>query len=77
MKKEDLDLTETVLAGSPADRPWEGCLNSVTYRVPRGQKVMLPAFLSEYIKRTEEERASAEATARRLSESAMKLLNNN
>ena len=73
MTNKDLDLTETVLAGSPADRPWEGCLNSVTYRVPRGQKVMLPAFLSEYIKRTEEERASAEETADRLSRSALKL----
>lgn len=73
MDKTNSSLTETVLAGSPADRPWEGCINSVTYRVPRGVKVKLPRFLLEHIERTDAERSDAEETARRLSETAMKL----
>ena len=62
-------LTETVLAGSPADRPWEGCVNSVVYRVPRGVKVLVPAFLKEHIDRTERERREAEEHADRLQRS--------
>ena len=65
-------LTETVLAGSPADRPWEGCVNSVNYRVPRGVSVMLPRFLKEHIERTERERLLAEELAARLA-SAVKI----
>ena len=65
-------LTETVLAGSPADRPWEGCINSVNYRVPRGVAVMLPRFLKEHIERTETERHLAEELAARLA-SAVKI----
>ncbi len=59
-------LTETVLAGSPADRPWEGCINSVNYRVPRGVKVTLPRFLAEHIERTEAEKRAADENAARL-----------
>lgn len=66
-------LTETVLAGSPADRPWEGSINSVTYRVPRGIPVEIPAFLAEHIRRTEEERKAAEENSERLSRLAAKL----
>ncbi len=57
-------LTETVLAGSPADRPWEGCINSKVYRVPRGIRVTIPLFLKEHIEATERERAAAERRAR-------------
>lgn len=60
-------FTETVLAGSPADRPWEGCINSVVFRVPRGVKVVLPDPVALHIKRTEEERERALLTAKRLS----------
>ena len=73
MNEMNSNLTETVLAGSPADRPWEGCINSVTYRVPRGVKVKLPRFLVEHIERTDEERRRAEELSIRLSEGAMKL----
>ncbi|MBQ1892572.1 MAG: hypothetical protein II155_00545 [Clostridia bacterium] len=66
MKKDLNCLTETVLAGSPADRPWEGCINSVNYRVPRGVKVSLPRFLAEHIERTEAEKRTAEENAARL-----------
>lgn len=66
-------FTETVLAGSPADRPWEGCINSVTYRVPRGVPVRLPRFLYDHIERTEHEKRAAEETAEKLSSYAVKL----
>ena len=56
MEKENERLTRTVLAGKPADRPWEGCINSVVYRVPRGVPVELPEFIAEHIRRTEAER---------------------
>lgn len=60
-------LTETVLEGKPSDRPWEGCINSQVYRVPRGVKVLLPGYLAEHIRRTEAERARAQARAEALS----------
>lgn len=63
----------TVLAGSPCDRPWEGCVNSVVYRVPRGVAVTIPAFLAEHIKTTEAERAAAERRAERFSAAARRL----
>ncbi len=65
--------TETVLEGKPSDRPWEGCINSVVYRVPRGVKVSLPRFLAEHIQRTEEERRASERSAALLSSAANKL----
>ena len=60
-------LTETVLEGKPSDRPWEGCINSVNYRIQRGTKVRLPLFVAEHIARTEQERKNAERMAERLS----------
>ncbi len=56
-------LTETVLAGSPADRPWEGCINGVNYRVQRGVKVSIPLAVKEHIERTEREKNEAEERA--------------
>ena len=56
-----------ILSGSPSDRPWEGCINSVTYRVPRGVPVQLPRFLYDHIIRSEAERREAEEAAERLS----------
>ena len=77
-KKEEIEvnestrypLTETVLAGSPADRPWEGCVNGENYRVPRGVKVIVPTFLKEHIENTEREKAEAEERAESLSKLA-------
>lgn len=66
-------LTETVLEGKPSDRPWEGCINSVVYRVPRGVPVSIPRFLAEHIEKTEAERARAEKTASRISAAANRL----
>ncbi|MBO4848158.1 MAG: hypothetical protein J5586_03295 [Clostridia bacterium] len=73
MNNEFERLTETVLAGSPADRPWEGCVNQVVYRVPRGIKVSIPRFLAEHIRRTDEEREEAERLSERLSSAARRL----
>ena len=61
-------LTETVLEGKPSDRPWEGCINSVVYRVPRGVKVLLPDFLAQHIMSTGAEREQAEARAAALAQ---------
>ena len=66
-------LTETVLEGKPSDRPWEGCINSVVYRVPRGVKVMLPRSIAEHIRRTMEERRDSERCAALLSSAVTKL----
>ena len=65
------DLTETVLAGSPADRPWEGCINSTVYRVPRGVRVTIPKFLKEHIDSVERERADAERRAERMRQNTL------
>lgn len=74
MEKENERLTRTVLAGKPADRPWEGCINSVVYRVPRGVPVELPEFLAEHIRRTEAEREQAERRAEQYSKAASRLM---
>ncbi|MBQ3849204.1 MAG: hypothetical protein IKH21_07825 [Clostridia bacterium] len=74
MEKENERLTRTVLAGKPADRPWEGCINSVVYRVPRGVPVELPEFIAEHIRRTEAEREQAERRAEQYSKAASRLM---
>ena len=74
MEKENERLTRTVLAGKPADRPWEGCINSVVYRVPRGVPVELPEFIAEHIRRTEAEREQAERRAEQYSKAANRLM---
>lgn len=72
MEQRTSAFTETILGGDPGDRPWEGCINSVTYRVPRGIPVLLPDFLIRHIERTDAERRAAEENAERLSASALK-----
>ena len=74
MEKENERLTRTGLAGKPADRPWEGCINSVVYRVPRGVPVELPEFIAEHIRRTEAEREQAERRAEQYSKAASRLM---
>lgn len=73
MITERENLTETVLEGKPSDRPWEGCINSVVYRVQRGVPVMLPRHVAEHIAGTDAERKRAGEFARRLSACAAKL----
>ena len=65
--KNNHSCVTAIIPGSPADRPWEGCVNSITYRVPRGVPVELPEFLAEHIKRTEAERREAEENAEKYS----------
>ena len=67
MANVNQNFKEVVLAGSPGDRPWEGCINSVNYRVPRGVAVRVPEFLARHIERTDGERTAAERAAERLS----------
>lgn len=74
MENNYCTFTETILGGDPKDRPWEGCINSVTYRVPRGVPVRLPWFLLDHIDRTEREKKAAEESAAKLSVIAAKLL---
>ena len=73
METERDILTETVVEGKPSDRPWEGCINSVVYRVPRGVKVKLPRFLAEHIARSGSEREAAERLAQRYAAHASRL----
>lgn len=40
--------------------PWEGCINSVNYRIERGVPVEVPAFLADFIKNSEAERKRSE-----------------
>jgi hypothetical protein len=58
--------TETIiLPGKRTDAPWEGCLNSVNYLIPRGVPVKVPKALAELIRAGEtEKRISAAALAR-------------
>ena len=63
---EENELVELTLPGSPGDPPWEGCLNSVNCRVPRGVAVSVPKGLAEHIMNTEAARSAAEKTAQRL-----------
>lgn len=53
MKKETIILKHT-----ENDRPWEGCVNSVNYRIERGVAVEVPAMLAELIRRSEAERTA-------------------
>ena len=70
LKNEANEQTEIVLKGAFGDRPWEGCVNSEVYRVPRGVRVRVPAFLAEHIRRTEAERERAEAVSSLLARAA-------
>lgn len=53
MKKETIILNHT-----EHDRPWEGCINSVNYRIERGVAVEVPAMLAELIRQSETERTA-------------------
>ena len=46
--------TETIVIRRTAgDRPWEGCVNSVNYRIERGVPVEVPEEVAELIRRSE------------------------
>lgn len=49
--------TETIILRKTDDnRPWEGCVNSVNYRIERGVPVEVPCFIAELIRHSENER---------------------
>lgn len=50
-------------------RPWEGCVNSVNYRIERGKPVEVPHEVAELIRASE--------TGRRLSRIALKRFTEN
>ena len=46
--------TETIVIEKTKDnRPWEGCINSVNYRIERGKPVEVPSEVAEVIRRSE------------------------
>lgn len=45
--------------------PWEGCINSVNYRIERGVPVEVPEALAELIRAGEAERMLSESRYRR------------
>lgn len=48
--------TETIILSKTNDnRPWEGCINSVNYRIERGVPVEVPDFIAELIRHNEDE----------------------
>ena len=57
---------ETIMIEKTADgRPWEGCINSVNYRIERGVQVEVPEEVARLVRRSEQEkRASAALTER-------------
>ncbi len=60
---------ETIMIEKTADgRPWEGCINSVNYRIERGRAVTVPAEVAEVIRRSETERRRSSIRMRRFTE---------
>lgn len=68
-----MEYETIIIEGKSADRPWEGCINSVNYRVSRGIPVSVPRKVAEHIKNTESERKAAERSAEQLSKYAARL----
>ena len=50
-----------VIAGHGAQGPWEGCINSVNYRIERGVPVEVPCEVAAVIRNAEKERRAGEA----------------
>ncbi len=42
-----------IISGSRSDTPWEGCINSVNYRIERGVQVEVPETVARFIEETE------------------------
>ena len=57
--------TETIILERTAPNiPWEGCVNSVNYRIERGVPVEVPDFLAKLIRQCELERRLSEDRVR-------------
>ncbi len=66
--KTESTITETItIEKTCPDRAWEGCINSVNYRVQRGVPVAVPQILAEHIRATQRAKQMAAASAERLS----------
>ncbi len=61
MKKAPAGTETITIPGSSTDSPWEGCLNSVNYRIRRGVPVEVPSAVAELIRRSEEEKRRSSA----------------
>ncbi|MBO4879796.1 MAG: hypothetical protein J5544_06010 [Clostridia bacterium] len=74
-KKEKTMMAETiVIEGSRGDAPWEGCINSVNYRIERGRPVEVPKEVAELIRAGEaEKRTSARMLEKYTSAEGMRL----
>lgn len=54
-----------VIPRTGSGEPWEGCINSVNYRIERGVQVEVPEEVARLVRRSEQEkRASAALTER-------------
>lgn len=61
--------TETIVIEKTRDnRPWEGCINSVNYRIERGRPVEVPSEVAELIRRSETLTRRLSAAERRFTE---------
>ncbi len=49
------------IKGMRTDAPWEGCINSVNYRIERGVPIEVPKAVAELIRSSERERRLSEA----------------
>lgn len=56
MKTEIITIKE-----NSSNTPWEGCINSVNYRIERGVPIEVPHAVAELIRNSERERRSSEA----------------
>lgn len=56
MENESIIIEKTGSSGV-----WEGCIDSVNYRIERGVRVTVPKELAELIRRSEVERRRREA----------------
>ncbi|MBQ5488542.1 MAG: hypothetical protein IIT70_06795 [Clostridia bacterium] len=61
--------TETIVIEKTKDnRPWEGCINSVNYRIERGSPVEVPSEVAEVIRRSEALHKCLQAATERFTE---------
>ena len=62
------------LSPTPDNRAWEGCINSVNYRIERGVPVEVPASIANLIRASEaEKRLSAKRLSAFTTAQGMKL----
>lgn len=55
---------QLMIAGDPADNPWEGGINGYFFRIRRGVEVSVPQSLAELIRQNEQVQLLSEARMR-------------